>query len=214
MVKKIYFIRHGESEGNAGSTWQGAGAALTERGRTQAQLVADRLKAMPFEVLISSPYQRAKETAEIIAAHVDKGIEYSDLFVERRRPTTQIGISRNDPTSLEIEREIIAHFGEPDWHYADEENFADMKARGEAALAYLTARPENTIAVVTHGYFMRVILACALVGRDITPDVCAHFISSFHTENTGITQLEYDDTQNERSWWLWLWNDHSHLAGE
>ena len=211
-MKKIYLIRHAESEGNVGFAWQGKNGGLTDRGRAQAQLAARRLAGIPLASIISSPMQRAKETAEIISAHLDKGVEYSDLFVERRRPTTQIGMSRNDPASLSVEQEINAHFGEPGWHYADEENFEDMKTRGEAALAYLTARPETEIAIITHGYFMRVILACALAGAELTPEMCAHFITSFHTENTGITQLVYDESQSMRPWWLWLWNDHSHLA--
>lgn len=212
-MKTIYLIRHGESEGNAGNEWQGEGGGLTERGRVQTERLADRLKSLPFEALVSSPLHRARETADILAERLDKEIAYSDLFVERRKPSEQTGMARDNVASLEIDRAIVAHFGESGWRYADEENFDDMKARGIAALAYLSEHPADTIAVVTHGYFMRVMLACALSGEALTPEWCAHFITSFRTANTGISLL-YHDQKEKRPWWLWTWNDHSHLSGE
>jgi len=211
-MKKIYFIRHGESDGNAHFELQGGDGALTERGRKQSRSVAERLAHVPFTALVSSPFPRAQETAEIIAVRVEKEIEYSELFTERRNASAQIGVSRNAPASIEIEREIMAHFGEPGWHYDDEENFEDMTARGGAALAYLIARPENEIAVVTHGYFMRVMLARALAGESLTPELCLYFLTSFRTANTGISVM-VNDEDTTRPWWLWTWNDHAHLSG-
>ncbi len=64
-------LRHGESVGNAESRWQGqADFPLTDRGRSQAQALADRWKRekMKFDYVISSPLSRARETAEIIAS--------------------------------------------------------------------------------------------------------------------------------------------------
>lgn len=213
-MKKIYLIRHGESEGNAGNTWQGPHGSLTQKGRAQAASVASRLKTIPFDALVSSPLARATETTGIIVEHTgwDKGIEYSDLFVERRKPSAQIGMMRTSPESLDIEREIVEHFGESGWHYADEENYEDMTARAKSALAYLIDHPAGEIAVVTHGYFMRVMLSVALAGDSLTPELCAHFLASFRTANSGVTTLIYDKEKEDRPWWLWTWNDHAHLA--
>jgi len=211
-MKKIYFIRHGESEGNAGNAWQGPDGALTEKGRAQAASVAERMKTVPFAALIASPLERARQTAQAIADQVDKEIEFSDLFIERRRPTELIGVSRADPQSLEVDAQINAHFAEPGWHYSDEESFQDMTARARDALALLIDHPQDEIAVVTHGYFMRVMLAVALAGESLTPELCEHFLTSFRTANTGISLLMYDQA-SPRPWWLWTWNDHAHLTG-
>lgn len=207
----MYLIRHAESEGNANALWSGTDSALTDFGRLQSEAVARRLKTIPFDLTISSTLPRARETADIIATHTGKEIVSSDLFVECRKPYDQIGISRSDPRSVEMDREIVAHFAEPGWHLGDEENFEEMKTRGLAALAYLIARPEERILVVGHGYFMRVMLAVAIAGQDLTPEWCQHFLTSFRTGNTGISTLYFDEKE-EHPWWLWSWNDHSHLG--
>lgn len=209
-MKKIYFIRHGESEANADNAWQGPDGPLTQKGRAQVASVADRLKGVSFTALISSPFKRAKDTAEAIAAQVGKEIEFSDLFVERRRPSELVGLARTDPRSLEVDAQINAHFGDPGWRHSDEENFEDMTARAKAALAYLAKHPHDEIVVVTHGYFMRVMLAAALTGENLTPELCEHFLTSFRTANTGISLLMFDEKAS-RPWWLWTWNDHAHL---
>jgi broad specificity phosphatase PhoE len=55
---------------------------LTEKGQEQAQMIAKRAARLYFDALISSPFTRARETAEAIARATEAGIEYSDLFVE------------------------------------------------------------------------------------------------------------------------------------
>src|SRR3989344_5020396 len=92
-TKLIYFVRHGETENNAKNIKQGPEGPLSEKGRAQALATAKRFpkhKGSP-QVIISSPYERTKETAEIIARELNMKIEYSDLLVERRNPTEIIG---------------------------------------------------------------------------------------------------------------------------
>lgn len=64
-------LRHGQSEWNAISRWQGAAdIALTDLGRSQARRTAARLEAlgMRFSAAWASDLMRADETASIIAA--------------------------------------------------------------------------------------------------------------------------------------------------
>ncbi len=67
----IYFIRHGESEANFKRLFAGQreNSLLTEKGRQQAKIEADTLKQLDVKIsaIISSPLQRALDTAEIIA---------------------------------------------------------------------------------------------------------------------------------------------------
>jgi len=51
---------------------------LTEKGRAQSESVAKRLGSIPVDVVISSPMQRTKETAIIIAKHTGHDIVYSE----------------------------------------------------------------------------------------------------------------------------------------
>ncbi len=211
-MKKVYFVRHGESEGNVGPIRQTGATALTEKGKNQSKIVAERCAKLPVEVVISSSMNRAKETAHIILEKIAKPIEYSDLFVERRRSSEVLGKPKDSEIAKIAEKEVEAHFQESGWRFSDEENFDDLKERARKALNYLAERSEENILVVTHGFFMRIIMACVLFGEKLTGVECVECIRAFHTENTGITVLVNDEKDEKTPWWLWVWNDHAHLG--
>ena len=209
-MKKIYFVRHGESEGNASPVRKGVMSSLSEKGKEQAKSIAQRCTGIHIDLLVSSTVNRAKETAEIISEKISKPIELSDLFIERRRPSEVYGKPKNDPIALHIENEINKNFSKEGWRYSDEDNFDDLKKRALEALDYLANRPEENILVVSHGFFLRIVMACVVHGPDLTGKECEGFIRTFHMENTGMTVLGYDE-KNTNPWWLWVWNDHAHL---
>lgn len=62
--------------------------------------IATRCSNLSIESVLSSTLNRARQTAEIIGEHIDKKVQYSDLFIERRRPTEQIGLKRVNCSSL------------------------------------------------------------------------------------------------------------------
>ena len=69
---KLLVVRHGQSEWNAAGRWQGrADPPLTMEGRRQAAAAAQKLGS--FDAVVSSPLQRAAETAAIIVEHLDIG---------------------------------------------------------------------------------------------------------------------------------------------
>src|SRR5438132_190364 len=119
---KIYFVRHGQSELNIGNKEQGSEGALSDLGKKQAEFVAKRFSDIPVDLIVSSPYERAKETADIINAHLNKELIFSDLLVERRSPSKFVGVSNDDPEvrqalALMKENRLI----DPMWRYTDEE---------------------------------------------------------------------------------------------
>ena len=72
--------------------------------------------------------------------------------------------------------------------------------------------------VVTHGVFMRYIVARAMYGEELTGRDFSKLAQSMVMENTGITVLRHDAPVNILAWgelapWqLWVWNDHAHLG--
>lgn len=69
MRRRIYLIRHAESDANVGVVnTEPAAIPLTRHGRDQALALAQALSVPPLCVL-SSPYLRAFETAQIVCAH-------------------------------------------------------------------------------------------------------------------------------------------------
>lgn len=76
-IAKLSIVRHGETSANTGGVWHGStDTPLSDRGREQAKSVGALLAAAPgpFSHIYSSPLQRARHTAEAIAAGLDLAI--------------------------------------------------------------------------------------------------------------------------------------------
>lgn len=211
-MKKIYFVRHGESETNAGMISKGAMSRLTEKGVEQAYSIAERCAKLPVDVIVSSTIPRAMETAEIINSKISKPIEYSNFFVERRRPSEQTGITRSDSKYLAIDETILENFSKTGYRYSDEENFEDLKKRADEAFEYLENRPEENILVLTHGFFMRIVLARAIFGKSLSAYEAEKFFKTMHMANTGLSIFGYDENNQGTPWHVWVWSDHAHLG--
>ncbi|MBA3470067.1 MAG: histidine phosphatase family protein [Herpetosiphonaceae bacterium] len=71
MAQRIlYLVRHGQYDSQT-RTADKLGGRLTELGRTQARLTAERLRNLPIATIHHSTLRRASETANIIATAVD-----------------------------------------------------------------------------------------------------------------------------------------------
>jgi len=219
-MKTVYFVRHGESTANAGfSVYQAGTSELTEEGRKQADFIAKRCKKLTVDVLLSSTMKRAKDTAHVIAKEIGKEVEMSDLFTERRLPQELIGRPREDPDAKEMETAWFKSFLQTGIRVGSGENFDDLKKRAVSVLQYLKDRPENHILVVTHGYFLHMLIAIVLLGESITPEEFSKVAHAVWVDNTGLSRIEYrdevltriDDTHYQ-GWVLRVWNDHAHLG--
>lgn len=88
-MTKYYFTRHGESQANVDRTFAGAAdSPLTEKGRAAAKAEGERLVAtgQSFDLIISSPLSRAKDTADILAESLSyplQEIAIEPLLTER-----------------------------------------------------------------------------------------------------------------------------------
>jgi broad specificity phosphatase PhoE len=213
VMKNVYLVRHGESETNAGDIQYGPTARLTARGHRQAQFIAERCARLPVEIIVSSGFPRADQTAEYIVRKVGKPFEQSALFAERRAPTATLGKSTSDPDYVAYEDGFWNKFGDPSWRHSDAESFEDLNARARDALAYLASRPEQNILVVGHGLFTRILAARAIFGEKLTGSECLMVMQTFRLANTGLSVFEYDP-EHARGWkWrIAVWNDQAHLA--
>ena len=155
---------------------------------------------------------RAKQTADIIAEKIGKPIEQSDLFVEWNQGAHRLGKNANDQALWEQSKALVETFKESNHRSADEENFEDLNRRAGDAIAYLLERPEENIAVVSHGWFSPVLVGKAIIGDDFTGRDCEHFIKTLRMKNTGLTVLVYDTERWWGGWNLLTWNDHAHLG--
>lgn len=213
IIKTVYFVRHGQSEHNVAPVFQSPDSPLSEEGRGQALSMAERVAKISFDVLISSPFVRAKETAEAIAQASGKTIEISELFTERIKPSYINGKPYTDSKAELLWRQWEESLLTPGARVEDGENYDDLLARAEAALSFLENRPEQNFVVVTHGYFLRFLVAKVLLGEHLSADIYRRFQTSLATENTGLTVLRLkDDFEQKARWRLWIYNDHAHLG--
>jgi broad specificity phosphatase PhoE len=215
-MKTIYFVRHGQSENNAAKRYNKFDTPLSEKGKLQAQAIAERCTKLPVDLIYASTMPRSRQTAEIIAQKISAPIEESGLFRERITASRILGRSRDEPEVREIARTNWEHFHDPEWRFEDGENFQDLKDRALAGLALLASRPEENILVVSHGFFMFVMAAAVMFGQDLTSRECLHIIESLgDLENTAISVVQQKDDRKSATrsqWLLRVWNDHAHLG--
>lgn len=80
----LYVIRHGKTDWNLESRMQGqTNTKLNELGIEQANRVRKIIEEKNIDLIISSPLDRAKQTAEIINKNMNKPIEYNEKIMER-----------------------------------------------------------------------------------------------------------------------------------
>ena len=160
-----------------------------------------------------SPYRRAQETAAVIGNLTGKLRDFAELFTERVKPTSINGKPFTDVAAAQVWRAWTQSLSTPGMRVEDGENYDDLLTRADAALALLHDRAESSIVVVTHGYFLRTIVARVILGNALSGEAFQHFHRVAAIENTGLTVLRYQGGFEEGPCWrLWIYNDHAHLA--
>jgi len=108
-VRTLILVRHGAYDEDDASD-PDLGRALTDEGREQAKLVAERLSSFPVRVdaIHGSTMTRARQTAEIIAATLGMSPRPSRLIRECTPPTEREDImARETPQSLAACRDTL-----------------------------------------------------------------------------------------------------------
>jgi broad specificity phosphatase PhoE len=150
----FYFVRHGESEGNAARVFTGhTDSPLTERGRQQAAAVAEELAQVKFDRIVSSDLSRTRDTADVIAKRQGKAVE---IVPELR----EIDVGDRTGKSFDETR------GLPNWSddgfvsWPGGETLDQVLARTLGAIDRLTREsPGKTILIVGHGGVNRILLS-------------------------------------------------------
>ncbi len=208
---QVYLVRHGESHLNARQIHQMSSAGLSELGLRQAALLARRLAGVGADALLSSPYERARQTAEVVAAAAGQPIIFTPLLVELKRPSVIEGRHYEDPEVVAIKDALVRYADRADWRHSDEETLGEATARARDCLALfegLRQEGRDTVVAVTHGWFLTMLVALMLYGDDLRPRDVLRLQAFARVYNTGITLCDYG---TDGRWRLVTWNDHAHL---
>ena len=75
-------VRHGNSTAGESIPGRLKGVHLSDSGREQVELLAERLASVNCDAIVASPLERTSETAEKIAERMGKTVKYNDALQE------------------------------------------------------------------------------------------------------------------------------------
>lgn len=161
----LLLARHGETDWNAERRWQGhTDRPLNDRGRAQAQALAERLDSTQLTAVWSSDLARARDTAAAVAER--QGVEHRTTPELRE---VDVG-SWAGLTKADAERrfpEAAARWKQGFEGWTDGETYEQMGERVLAALLRIADDDlDGPVLVVSHGGCIRAIHAAAL-GLDV-----------------------------------------------
>jgi len=164
-MPEIYLIRHGETEWSLSGKHTGiSDLPLTEHGRTQAQLLRPALSTRKFQLVLTSPLRRARETCELAGLADRAGI---DPDLREWNYGDYEGL-----TSQQI------HADRPGWSIFDDgggpggETPEQVGVRADRVIAKVRAA-QGDAALFAHGHVLRVVAARWL---GLSPAAGAHFL--------------------------------------
>lgn len=174
---KVYFVRHGECETNARGVIAGGrdNSPLTDKGREDAELTAQRLNGIDFDYVISSPLDRTYDTAKIIVDRlgIDKEIIVEPGFTER---------DAGSATGM------VRFMGMAD-KVDDSEPIDTMYERIKQAIERLEGLSASTVLVISHSGAIKV---ARTVLAGLPPD---DFRAMPNLENGDFFEVELDDIE-------------------
>jgi len=184
---KFIMVRHGESEGNRERRFTiSSEVGLTELGVRQAREVARRIAQLfKPQIIVSSPFRRARQTSEIIGGELNLPIETVQDLHERDLGCLK-GHSYDDLRALVLKDPSYHPARGWSWKPDGGESYEDVRERVVGAVNLLLRRyPQDEIIVVSHGGVML--------------SVWAHITGQWHgahlPPNCGIVLVEHNGHQ-------------------
>ena len=174
--RRLYLLRHGETEWNTLGKIQGGGhdIPLNENGKNQAEKTAHLLDDIPLDVIASSQLARAKETADILfQLHSNTASRVIDCgFAEMRFGMFEGKQFSTANSSMKEEFKKVSQQIKTDTTVAypgGGESTQQVMERSHKALNGLLCKNPNAkhIAVVGHGRANKILLAAIGLG-DVT----------------------------------------------
>ncbi len=165
-MRKIYLIRHGQTDSNNDKKFQGRiDTPLNTTGIEQARKLAAYMKRFPLDAVYCSIMQRARMTAEPLAAAVGLSANYMEEFQE---------VSFGDWEGLtywEIKEkwpeEINLFFTRPAECVPPRgETFQNVQDRSFDTLNKILKAQDGDIAIVSHGGVIRALI-CRLLNMSL-----------------------------------------------
>jgi broad specificity phosphatase PhoE len=185
---QLWLIRHGETEWSKSGKHTGTtDIALTDAGRAQASALKPLLASQHFDLVFTSPMQRAIETCRL-AGLGDRSTVEPDLH------EWNYGIYEGRKT-VDIREEV------PDWSVwtspiPEGEALADVGQRAQALIDRLIGTGASRIALFSHAHFLRSLAAqwatgSAALGAHLALDTAAVSVLGFERDVRAIVRWNH-----------------------
>jgi probable phosphoglycerate mutase len=146
---RLWIVRHGPTEwSTAGKHTGSTDIPLTDEGEREAVALRDRLAGVHFGLVLTSPLQRARRTAQLAG--------FPDAEVEPRAVEWDYG-DYEGRTRAEIRREVP---GWSPWTHPDMphgETLAQVAARARAVVDRVQASGDPDVLLFAHGHLLRMV---------------------------------------------------------
>lgn len=155
-VKKIYFFRHGEGMDDVRGEYGGwSDPSLSKEGRKTASNVSKLLKDKDFDIILTSPLKRAKESAKIISKVLK--VPYKEFVYLKERNTYGIlgGLSKTKAKNKYPD--LVKTYNAQEF-IPGAERYDDFKDRIDLLLGKLKDLEYKNILCVTHGYLITTVM--------------------------------------------------------
>lgn len=198
-MKRVIFIRPGETQWNKDGRWQGHVAVpLNAHGRMQAERLAKFVRNTGIAILYTSDLRRALDTATILANAL--GLQ---TIPDERLRERHIGIWQG-LTQEEVEAWYPVEFQKlrnnpNEFQVPGGESRREVMKRMKAAFDDIIARNDETIGIVTHTTAIRALLGTLMPDMDVL---------SMEFSNMSVTSMMLDG-----DWRITQQNDVIHLEG-
>jgi alpha-ribazole phosphatase len=204
VLTKLLLVRHGETIWNHVSRYQGhTDVELSDTGREQARLLADRLSTEKITAVYSSDLKRAYETASILAAPHQLRVQIAEELREINFGVWE-GLTYKEISEKYKELAEKWYQSPATVRIPKGETFVELKERAyNAVLKLLKENDPGTIIVVAHGGTIRAII-CGLLDIDL------NHAFRIQQDNTALNIIQY----NQGFIVLSLLNDTNHLNNQ
>lgn len=162
-MPEVHLIRHAESQANLDGYWNGRlDGPLSAAGEASLETIGKRLRDHRFDIVVSSPLDRAQHTAAAFASDFEISDQFTELDIGRWE-----GMSRQEIIDAHGDYLREATYGRKLPMGETGESLDQLKRRAENALDELAARlgEDGRAAVVTHGGLIQAAMHRHLAGR-------------------------------------------------
>lgn len=185
MPTKLVLVRHGETEFNKSSRYQGVlDIELNDKGKQQAEKLYNFLKDEDFDVIYSSTLKRAYNTIKDIADYQDKKVhtlkELKEINFGEWEGLTFSEIEEKYPQLAEKWAKNPMCCKPPEG-----EHIKEVEQRvGKTIDMIISKNPDKKILISTHGGIVRIIIAYLL-------DLSLSRIFSIEVSNVSISRIKF-----------------------